>query len=672
MTSDEVEKNAIKLYRLNLEFLEKDDNALFQRIKLFEAASELGELKSIYELEYKDDLYFDALIKENNSYYYNTNSFEYSKMITKKINFNLDNNAFKSFYEDRYDDNYALTSINNPHITSVEAGNAPIIHYVNTNKPKDEISSKLFNYFIFGVGLGFHIPMVFEKVKANSYYIIEPSLELFRLSLFTTDYKSLSLQSKIVFSIGETREVFLDKVGKYLTYYSFYTHYIKFLMFSKNCDYYVGMIQEVLSSQAHHSFNYWRTLEITKRTFQYLKEEYNFINIFEKQKLELFRDKKILILAAGPSLGKNIEFVKKNQNKFLIVAILSILPILEEHNIKADIVTYFDDYEAEVMKMLSTVKDKKILSEPIFLSGAQICNTLMKTFPKENIFLFQTSVMVKHKFGQISSSSIGEVTYYLTLSFGANNVYLLGLDMAMDPESGASHSSSYYDPLTAHLNKKQSLDKFTARGNHIKIRGNFLREVTSLAVFNRSIKTMNEISILFAIKEEKSIYNLSNGAYFNDIKPLKIDEIDLTKDTVLNKEELSTKIKEIFNDNSENFLSKNDFDNNRRKYIAAIALQDVLKNDLLGVKHGNIRNFHIAINKITNLVSDFESDCSELNRILLNYFKFNIPYIYSFIYLKNINNPKKHIKQINKTLFIQVNKLITEYINILPKEVKEL
>ncbi len=672
MTSDEVEKNAIQLYMLNLEFLEKDDNALFQRIKLFEAASELGELKSKYELEYKDDLYFDALIKENNSYYYNTNSFEYSKKITKKINFNLDNNTFKSFYEVRYDDDYALTSINNPHIRSVEVGNAPIIHYVNTNKAKEEVSSKLFNYFIFGVGLGFHLPMVFEKVKADSYYIIEPSLELFRLSLFTTDYKSLSLQSKLVFSIGEAREIFLDKVGKYLTYYSFYTHYIKFLMFSKNCDYYVGMIQEVLSSQPHHSFNYCRTLEITKRTFQYLKEEYNFINILEKQKLELFRDKKILILAAGPSLGKNIEFVKKNQDKFLIVAILSILPILEEHNIKADIVTYFDDYEAEVMKMLSTVKDKKILSEPIFLSGAQICNTLMKTFPKENIFLFQTSVMAKHNFGQISSSSIGEVTYYLTLSFGANNVYLLGLDMAMDPESGASHSSSYYDQLDEHLNKKQTLAEFTSRGNHIKIRGNFLSEVTSLAIYNRSIKTMNDVSKLFDINEEKNVYNLSNGAYFNDIKPLKIEDIDLSKDIVLNKEELSTKIKEIFNDNSENFLSKNDFDNNRSKYIASIALQDTLKNELLGVKHANIRNFHIAINKIIILVSDFESDCSDLNRILLNYLKFNIPYIYFFIYLKNINNPKKHIKQINKTLFIQVNKLITEYINILPKEVKEL
>ena len=56
--------------------------------------------------------------------------------------------------------------------------------------------------FIFcGVGLGFHIAEIQNKVKSSLIFIMEDNLEIFRLSLFTTNYQSISEQARLFFSI---------------------------------------------------------------------------------------------------------------------------------------------------------------------------------------------------------------------------------------------------------------------------------------------------------------------------------------------------------------------------------------------------------------------------------------------------------------------------------------
>ncbi len=46
--------------------------------------------------------------------------------------------------------------------------------------------------------------MIFSNsLNAKSYLIIEPNIEIFRLSLFLCDYESLSKNSKLFFAINE-------------------------------------------------------------------------------------------------------------------------------------------------------------------------------------------------------------------------------------------------------------------------------------------------------------------------------------------------------------------------------------------------------------------------------------------------------------------------------------
>ena len=76
-------------------------------------------------------------------------------------------------------------------------------------------------FIVFGVVLGIHIPEIIDKMKAKVYHIIEPSLELFRLSLFVTDYSSLFEQSQVYFYIADEEQEFTQKF-KYIYYKTFF------------------------------------------------------------------------------------------------------------------------------------------------------------------------------------------------------------------------------------------------------------------------------------------------------------------------------------------------------------------------------------------------------------------------------------------------------------------
>ena len=194
--SKSIEEKAIDLYKRNSDFLKIKNKKLFDKLKLFENAIELGSINVRYDLEYSNG-YFDIYDNSNESWVYGTNSNEYSANVVKNINFKVHENSFKTFYDFKYEDGVAENSNKLTILSGSVYGNAPIVDYVNKCLPKDEIVKNMFSYIIFGVGLGIHLPMIDKIVNAKLYFIVEPSLELFRLSLFVTDYSLFAKNSHL-------------------------------------------------------------------------------------------------------------------------------------------------------------------------------------------------------------------------------------------------------------------------------------------------------------------------------------------------------------------------------------------------------------------------------------------------------------------------------------------
>lgn len=660
--NDEIQNKAFLTYTKNMEFLKTNHKDLYDKLKLFELGLEIGQIEERYILELKDT-YFDVYDNRNKSYLYNEDSLNYSSSIAKNISFESKVNSFRTAYDIEYEDQIAKKSIDLSMLSNVVFGNAPIIDYVNRNLPEKQEFKEIFVYYIFGVGLGLHVPFIHKKVNAKIYFIVEPSLELFRLSLFVTNYSELSKWTMLFFSIADTEMEFRTKFDEIYFKSLPYSHYIKFFPFIKNIEIYVNLIQNRLVTQGHILYSYNRELQSLHRTYGYAKEKYKIINISDNQNLKLFQNKKVLILAAGPSLQKNLEFVKNNQDKYIIVGILGIMPYLEENGIVPDIITQYDEQTKETMGLFNEVKDLAFFSNTMFLFSSHVCNELVKSIPKERLFLFHALFEAKKDFSYITAPSIGEITYALMLKFGVKDISLLGIDMALDPDTGKSHYDGY-DKGNSFIegNKEASMNTFGLKKNVFKIKGNFLPEVETLPIYKASIDHVNFFTSKFG-GSDIVVYNLSNGAYFENIKPQKANELDMKTISCINKEYINKELFDSFNFiSTDTFLDK-DIEYNNQKLIDANKLKAKLDSFYIGRKYPNASDFRKVLHEIQiELLSDGYT-CTDLQKIIYNYFSHNITYIFYIINLKDLDNPKKHIKQLYKIFYNQINRIIHEYMS---------
>lgn len=665
MTENDIEKKVLLRYQNNLQYLKEKEYHLFRNIMLLEEAFNNKIKKERYILEYKED-YFDVYDTINETYIYNSDSAKYSEEIVNNFSFNSKENSFKTFYDFKYEDGLADKIDKISILSDPLLNNAPIVDYVNKNLPEREVMGNVPYLLIFGVGLGLHIPKLHNLVKAKLYMIVEPSLELFRLSLFLVDYESLSKKSKLEFFVSYSENNFYEEFRLFLQKAYLYSHYIKFFYFSKNCDYLFEPIQNILVSQSHNLFAYDRELKSLNRTYSYQKNDYKFLNISKYQELSVFNNKKILLLAAGPSLMKNIEFVKDNQSKYIIVAIWPILPLLRKNNISPDIVTTYDEETKKVLHVYNELEDTDFLNKTIFLFSSHLYKEFVDKIPKRNIYMFNAMFPAKKHFGNIIAPAIGEITYRLLLKLGAYNIFLLGLDMALNADTGKSHYDGYYeDKQQMNIDEDKDLNNFSFRKNKVTVKGNFRNEVDTLSVYHISIKQFN-----FYTKDaldnnlDINIYNLSDGAYLENVKPLNPNDLDDKEFQKLDKNSIYNQLTKQFGSISSDFFDDNDIKHNNNKITDALRLKEKLKIHMFS-KYTERNEFLKGIDKINGEIYSKEYECDDLKLILSNYFKHNLHYIVYLFLLESVKNPKRHMKKLLKNLNKQVNKIIDMYVLII-------
>ncbi|PLY08696.1 MAG: hypothetical protein C0626_12670 [Arcobacter sp.] len=483
------------------------------------------------------------------------------------------------------------------------------------------------------------------------------------MSLFVTNYANLSKQTKLFFSVAQNDFEFKKTFEAFYGELFIFNHYLKFVNLSAGSDIYMKTIQNFLVSQGHLLYSYDRTFLSLSRTNSYISQNFRLLNIKQKQNLKPF-EKPVLYLSAGPSLQHNIDFVKKNQNYFTIVAIYATMPILERNGIKPDIITQYDEQDVQVLNTLAKLKDINYFKDTIFIFASHVNAKLMNSFPKENIFIFQAMFELKENFGTLTSPSIGELTYALLLLFQAKEVYLLGLDFAMDVESGDTHIEGHSG--SGAFNKLKDLEEsddknYSYRKNTILVKGNFLAEVKSVPVFKTNIDTFAQFSEMFK-DSTQNIYNLSNGAYLNGTTPLKIEDINLSSFSVNEKEALKNELSNAFITISEAGYNQKDLEKLNLKLSSVKKIKKNLDQFQKMKKYKDFEEYkgHL-INLIQNILFE-KHQCEDLQSILINYSSHNLHHIFYLFDLESKNDNKKYIYEINKNLLTQLNKIVDTYV----------
>lgn len=557
----DIESIVLNRFQKNLEVLQQHFPQIYEKVTLLNDMINDQSYPENFSLEYKEEQNeFDLILLKNNSSLYGHDPKQYNENILKTLDFDK-KNTINTLAEHVYlQDNIDLNFNNFAEFEQVTYNEArdniyPFIESFSKDIYNKENQLKHFHKFIFfGTLLGTHINEVYKKFKPNVTLIIEPNLEIFRLSLFTTDYFELIKSTQVVFSIMEDENSFNQTIDFFLHQMLFNNDYIKFYSTNINTEGYIKKTVANIARLNPMAHPYTRKLKLFERAINYKQKSFNFLdlnNIDNKHK-----DLPVLLLAAGPSLSENFIWLQKNQKKFILISPLSVVEILLKNNIFVDIAV-IGDYSATQQAHFNT-ETKNYLKTITILSNASIDPEAIENIPKENLFFIESTTSFLRQ-QLIGCSTVGDMSLYLLLKLNFTKIYLLGLDLAysIDNQGYVNNytegKEKYYtdnDSVGYTKSDNDSLEEnYSTHKNTIRTKGNFREEVDSQAAWYHSLLTCNRFINSFK-PVNTSIYNLSDGVYINETTPLKIKELDVSNYSSIDKTVLHT----ICKNNSYNHL----------------------------------------------------------------------------------------------------------------------
>lgn len=656
--SESFEEIALSTYQNNLLYLEKSHKAIYNKLTSFESALDNGYYQSNYDLIFHEN-YFDVLELTTQNYLYAQNSNDYAELAAQSVDFDKKNNVYETFRKITIEEKdlpaYETMDIK----TNNLSGLASILNYIKINQDTTNTLKDIQKFIFFGVGLGQHLMTIDNKVNAQKYLIVEDDLELFKLSLFTTPYYTLALQSKLYFSVFDSKEEFTKTAVRFLEEDFYYNHYIKYFQMLNHSDEKLEEFHIKIASQSHNLFFYDAILQQYLRPLEYIKDNYSFLNILHSYSASSLGLKPVLLLAAGPSLEKNIHWIQENQDKYIIVALSATLKSLTKYNITPTIVTHIDGFD-DALGHFDTLHSTKLFDNTLFLLSARTPQAIMNSIPKENIFLFENGTSYKKALGNLSAPCIGSTTYLLLLAFGVKNLYLLGLDLALDSQTGATHSQGHFQAKQLDLAMTHK-DTITFKDHIIQTPGNLQDTVYTLPDWKLSIESVNASSVGFK-KENQNVYNLSDGAAFSNTITQDISSLPTSCLEKLNKENISTEISTLFTLKSSSTTTNTEVSLLKKRLRYADSLKKTIE------KQKNT-SFNTADDFLNSLKSTFKqcaantSDIAyDLSLVYQEYFRIIDTFIFDFF---NINEPKEtkiHANKINQLLSKQLLRIVDSYI----------
>ena len=343
----------------------------------------------------------------------------------------------------------------------------------------------------YGMGIGYHLVEAAKLILQNSnkkkLIVVEPNLEYFLASLQLIDWTEIFKVEKLVLAINCPAESVLPLIEDTTTINTTLqgvsdAFYFDIASFTQHNQQYFECVKTIISRNKHkNEINAATTKKFgklwsnnCKKNSKYINQ-LEFINIYKNK----FKDIPFVIVAAGPTLQKNLINLKKlydskqSKNKeVIIVCVETALKILLKNKINPDFI---------------------ILTDPQFwayrhIAGAQapesVLITELSTYPSVFRFNCKKIVLCASQFpngkeieqkagfsteqiGDLGSGgSVASCCWNFAVFAGAKQIYLMGLDLSFP--GGQTHIKGSSAEQTWHTksNRLANSDKFTTELLH--------------------------------------------------------------------------------------------------------------------------------------------------------------------------------------------------------------
>lgn len=663
---DEITLRALNTFTKNLKYLEEHHKPIFEKIALLNHLIDEGQYTEHYALEYKDEGYFDILELETNEFLYKSNSLEAAQRMVDVIDFKRTGAIFKGqkyvyATEDQADriDNSELSFHNSLW------GTIKIINYVNKFAPAESFMNRVYKVIFLGIGLGCHLQGIAHKLNPQVLFIKEKNLETFRLSLFVTDYETLSYGRFLFFSLTDDEEEERENFIEFLNKGNNYNLHLKHIPFTLDYQQELQRLQTHVLSQSYINYGYSAMLFRFISSPKYLARGYSFLNVNKIYKDTVFTCKPVLLLFSGPSTSRNIEWVVANRDRFIIVSALSTCRLLQKHTITPDVIIHIDPGENTSL-LFEDLRDDYFKNATILLASNVDEATLQK-FDRSRVHFIEQGTLYKKGFGRFSAPSVGEYTYGLSLLFGATEIFLLGIDLALDTETLQTHGDFHPFQLTAQHNEHSA--SLNPNESITYVKGNLIEQIPTLSAYKISIEQAAIFTKMLK-RDYHHVYNLSNGAYLEGCQPLHFKDYAWETLPPLNRTTLQEEIAAFFKEAGSDEFNAEDRGQLVHQVKEAKKLEKIIK-QFQKKKFANAEAYLKALAQLSWDLSDMDYKMrSDLAQVYYEYFSIITSYIFDLFNTKDLENPNKHVVQINAILMKQLLKMSSLYITKLEAYLK--
>jgi hypothetical protein len=374
-------------------------------------------------------------------------------------------------------------------------------------------------YFVFGIGLGHHIPELVGETQARHIVLIEPVAEFLLHSLSVIDWN-------LVFATAEDRGIgfhfVLDKTpdqaarrvemivsvegntfldGSYFCvhYYSWQLKQTYILLKEGLKNYYISM--GFLEDEIEMVRNCVRNLD---RWPFHLVESRS----FREQTLPVF------ILGAGPSIDKDLPVIRKLRDRVVVISCGTALGILLKNGIRPDIHCELERGEL-TYTILSGVHDEYGFDGITLLASTTVDPRVSELFDKRWYFfraglspaaLLRDDVVPLHGADPLVCNAAFSAAAYL----GFTQIYLFGIDLAQK-QAGRHHAKD-----SVYFKKEHAdLDATYAKRFNREVPGNFGGTVETFWAFDLGRQMLSRVQRL----RPTNLVNCSDGAKIYGAKP---------------------------------------------------------------------------------------------------------------------------------------------------------
>jgi len=397
-----------------------------------------------------------------------------------------------------------------------------------------------FFLLVFGVGLGFHIDALIEKTNPVFVQFVEPNVNNLYHSLSVYPWHQLlerqackngaviitfdSIPEKITTHI---KRMFRDACPPgadgtpCFTYSDLKTATPAIDDFMKSAD----MVFDGLG------FFFDETL-MMKNTYMNLRSSPS--NLFvPAQSPEI--ETPVFIVGAGPSLDKDLDFIRANADKVIIVSTGTALRSLLVNGITPDF-----HVEIENICVYSSIKqlaDEYDLSKISLMVSTSVDPHIIKFFDNV-VYYFRTHICPYPLFSKsrnnelkVSGPLIVNVSFSLALDIGAKDIYMFGTDFGAR-DDGAHHAKDNV------LYTEGAVVGAVTRDFDIPLPGNFGGTFYASYDFLTGLKVIHETILYYG--HDRRIFNCSDGARIEGAKPFRAEKVLLESNVEAKKADIQS------------------------------------------------------------------------------------------------------------------------------------